>query len=408
MRKNKIHKFSYFLIFIVIFLSTCSSSTAQPIEGANASSTNIAIIQATNSTRAEDGPGTTIEETPVVTPTAYLPILNRLGDKFLGVYFDQYWTQDNVIPYMTQVDQGAGKKHTAVGWFIDLEDTAFTVPITDLPGNNLYRQLEALWNAGYISFVNMGSNATTQQINSGERDREISYAAEFYKSWVGLGGGRRAMIAPLQEMNGDWTAYGIDPNTSDQYKLAYRHIVNIFAQKGITRQQLWWVFAPNGYNDADKPWREFENYYPGDDVVDIVGFSSFNYGFCPSIQAEWRRWESYPQIFEPYIARMQDMAPTKPIIIAETGTPPWYAQDAEGNPLFDINQMNQWLIENYEYFATRQGVIGVFYFSFAEFQNRQCNMEINPDGQMLSGYHTAVSIPVYSYFNSTYLDDLIH
>jgi hypothetical protein len=402
MTNFKIPRLSLLLVFIVIFASTCTASTAQPLSDTNVTPANDAIPEVTSGGSTEVTPGTSIEATAEITPT-YLPIVQTLP-KFIGIYLDQYWTS-KTTPYLAQADQEAGKKHSSVGWFIDLEDVAFTEPITYLPGNNLYSQLEELWKAGYISFLNLGSNATAGQIINGERDREIGYAAEFYKAWVDQGGGRRAMIAPLQEMNGVWTAYG-QFSTSEEFKQAYRHILDIFTQKGITRDQVWWVFAPNGYNDVDKPEREFENYYPGDDVVDIVGFSSYNYGYCIEYPEAYWRWESYPQIYEPYIARMQTMAPSKPIIIAETGSTAYY-YDAEGNPVIDYNQMNQWLIDNYNYFAHRAGVIGVFYFSFEEYNGFNCEMEIDPNGEMLSGYVVGVSNPAYQYLNAVKMDSII-
>src|SRR4030042_4469688 len=376
MSKFKIHYRSFALIFIVLFLSTCDTSTAQPLQDQTVTSTNVALAEVTSDATAEGTLEASIEATAEITPTAYLPLVNRLPEKFFGIYLDQYWNSKNVATYMSQADQGAGKKHTSVGWFIDLEDVAFTEPITYLPGNNLYSQLEELWKAGYISFINLGSSANAVEIICGGRDRGIVYAADFYKAWVDLGEGRRAMIAPLQEMNGEWTAYG-KVSTSDEFKLAYRYILDIFTRKGITRDQVWWVFAPNGYHDPAQPQRAFEYYYPGDDVVDIVGLSSYNYGYCIDINPAYWRWESYPQIYEPHIARMQAMAPSKPIIIAESASTAYY-HDAAGNPVLDYDQMDQWLVENYNYFASRAGVIGVFYFSFPDFDGCNCEIEIDP------------------------------
>ena len=398
----KIHKLSLLLAVTVIFLNTCTTSTAQPLQNPVVTSMEVATTEVTSEAPIEVSPETTLGTTPGATPTTYLPLVSRPEIKFFGIYLKQYWNKKNVTTYMSQADQGAGgRKHTSVGWFIDLEDIAFTEPVTYLPGNNLYSQLEELWKAGYISFINLGTSANAQEIIQGNRDSQIGYAAEFYKAWVDLGQGRRAMIAPMQEMNGEWTAYG-KVSTSDDYKLAYRHILDIFAQKGVTRDQVWWVFAPNGYNDPAQPLRIFENYYPGDDVVDIVGFSSYNYGYCQEIPEAYRRWESYPQIFEPYIARMQAMAPSKPVIIAETGSVSYYV-----NNLPDYDKKNQWLIENYNYFATRTGVIGVFYFSFSEFDGIKCDLELNPNGVMLSGYGAAVSNTIYQYLNTTEMDSII-
>lgn len=407
-----------FLILSVLFLTTCSASTAQPIVVPLATSsgspaadvTAHAMADATTDSSiaqtAEGTPDSSLDATAVITPTAYLPFINRPVSKFFGIYFNQYWTPETVAATMPAADNGAGKKHTAVGWFIDLEDTAFADPVPQQMANNLYGQLESLWEAGYISFINMGTNANAGQIIGGERDAKITYAAQIYKSWVDLGGGRRAMIAPMQEMNGEWTVYGRD-STPDEFKLAYRHILEIFANQGVTRDMVWWVFAPNGYHDPAQQWRAFENYYPGDDVVDINGFSAYNYGFCPAIPDAYRRWESYPQIFEPHVARMLAMAPSKPVIIAESATTAYYTEDGGGTPVADPAVKSQWLIENYNYFANRTGVIGMFYFSFSEFDGYSCDLEINPNGVVLSGYKDGLSTWIYKYFNAADLDYLL-
>lgn len=408
MLKHKLHKLSSFLILSVLFLTTCSPSTALPSVEAAAPPPTTATSGVVSTPTTESTQDTSAEATNVATPT-YLPLVNQVKAKFFGIYLDVYWGQDknDVYKVIQEIDAGAGKKHTSVGWFINLEDTAFNEdPLPGQMKNNLYGQLEYLWKLGYISFINLGTDATAGDINNGLRENQIRNAAQVYKEWVSLGEGRRALIAPLQEMNGVWTSYG-KASTSGEIKLAYRHIVSIFESQGVTRDMVWWVFAPNGYSDPGNEARKFENYYPGDDVVDIVGFSSYNYGYCIEYPEAYWRWESYPEIFEPYIARMEVMAPTKPIIIAETASTAYY-HDANGKPIIDYDQMNQWLIENYNYFATRSSVIGVFYFSFIEYDGFNCEVEIDPNGKILSGYKDALSNWIYQYFNTKEFDLMVH
>lgn len=389
-------KLIYFLLFFVFF-NSCSAAP---------------LLQTTVPQETETQVISTLEEP---TPTVFLPLIVKSPDsKFFGVYLKQYWTENNVIPIMSELDNLTGKKHSSVGWFIDLEDDAFTKPVTDLSHNNLHRQLENLWQGGYTSFINLGSNATASDIINGLRDKEIGYVAEFYKAWIGLGDGRKAMIAPLQEMNGDWTVYG-QKSTSDQYKQAYMYIYNKFLQNNINREDVWWVFAPNGWNDPALPERAFENYYPGDEFVDVIGFSSYNYGWCPSTSSISGKWESYAEMLDPYITRMEAMAPTKPIIIAETATTAYYAY-TDGEFLKDINLKNKWLIDSYNFLASRKSVIGVYYFSFSEFDGYACDFEIvnveeevidTEDGKVsnfylndfFTGYRDGVSNSNYKYLS---------
>lgn len=385
-------KLIYFLLFFVFF-NSCSAAplpqTPLPQE------TETQVISTS-----------TFEEP---TPTVFLPLIVKSPDsKFFGVYLKQYWTENNVTPIMTELDNLTGKKHSSVGWFIDLEDDAFTKPVTDLAHNNLHRQLESLWQGGYTSFINLGSNATATEIINGLRDKEIGYVAEFYKAWIGLGEGRKAMIAPLQEMNGDWTVYGRE-STSEDYKKAYIYIYDKFQQNGIAREDVWWVFAPNGWNDPAVPERAFENYYPGDKFVDLIGFSSYNYGYClPETSV---KWETYAEMLEPYINRMETMAPLKPIIIAETATTSFINTSTP-----DFNAKNLWLIDSYNFLASKQSVVGVFYFSFSEFDGYACDFEIiniteevveTVDGKVsnfyfndfFTGYRDGVSKSKYKYLS---------
>jgi len=308
--------------------------------------------------------------------------------KFIGIYMQQYWTKQAVDSYLPQANNLAGKKHSVVGWFIDIEDVAFTPPI-DITVNNFYVQLEALWQAGYISFVNLNSgSATAYDIASGEKDPALSQLADIYAQWVGKGGGRRAFLAPLQEMNGvrsdgsKWTSYAGDPGN---FKLAFRHIRDIFRQKGVERQ-VWWTFAPNGWSpDAHK----FEYYYPGNDVVDVLAFSSYNFGYC-AVAAPWYKWENYDTLFDPYIERMQAMAPLKPIIIAQTGTTAQYSQTG----VYNNGQKNQWLANNYKHLAAQPAVIGILYYDLSP--EWECDWAITQGGPF-DGYKTGVADPTYQY-----------
>jgi hypothetical protein len=338
----------------------------------------------------------------------YLPIVKNnpyygfsTDHKFIGIDMQHYWTDSDVATYMPQADGLAGKKHSVSGWFIDIQDSHFSYPgHPDLKTNNLYRQLEALWKNGYVSFININSTATAYAIASGQLDTYLGYMAEYYADWVNLGGGRRAFLAPLPEMNGvnadgrPWTSYGGDPFN---FKLAYQHIQNIFAQKGVSRDQVWWVFAPNGWSKAG---HEFEKYYPGDGVVDVVGFSMYNYGFCQAA-LPWPKWENNDTLYEPYISRIHTMAPSKPIIIAQTGTTAEYSYTGE----FNVNAKNTWLRVNYEYLSNQPQVLGVLYYDYDQ-SSWECNWKITP-GNTFTGYQQGAAFPAFQYLSSQDLQSII-
>ncbi|MEN4010852.1 MAG: hypothetical protein AB1453_01780 [Chloroflexota bacterium] len=338
--------------------------------------------------------------------TVYLPLVARAPDsfstnqKFLGIYMQQYWTDETVLQYMTQADNLAGKKHTVSGWFIAIEDGHFNNPPSRIQDNNLYRQLEALWQRGYISFVNINSSASAFSIAVGQFDRNIEKMAEVYAAWASLGGGRRAFLAPLPEMNGvnedgkAWATYGGDPGN---FKIAYQRIQTIFSQKGVRAEQVWWVFAPNGWS---KKGHEFETYYPVNSAVNAVGFSSYNYGHC-FVAAPWQRWENFDTLFTPYLDRIRVMAPNKPIILAQTGTTAEFSRTGENN----ISQKNTWLKVNYQHLAQQPQVVGIIYYDF-DLSAWECNWRILP-GTTYSGYRDGAGDPAFRYLTHQDLRTMI-
>jgi len=325
------------------------------------------------------------------------------SEKLVGIYMQQYWTNTSVPDQnvgMAKADTLAGKKHSVSGWFIDIQDNHFINPPSDIKTNNLYIQLESLWKNGYVSFVNINSNATAYAIATGQYDSHLRNMASVYTTWVNQGGGRKAFLAPLPEMNGvaedgkAWASYGGDPTN---YKLAYQRIQNIFSPNGSNDNNIWWVFAPNGWS---KSGHEFENYYPGDNLVDIVGFSSYNYGFC-WVAIPYQRWENYKPLYEQYVSRIAMMAPQKPIIIAQTGTT---AEFSKTN-VIDISAKNTWLKINYEYVSKQPQVLGILYYDFDQ-SNWECNWKITSGGNFY-GYKEGASYPAFRYLRSTDLQSII-
>ncbi len=82
------------------------------------------------------------------------------------------------------------------------------------------------------------------------------------------------------EMNGHWYPWGgkVNQNTPEDYVAAWRHIHQIFKQEGA--HNVIWVWSPNEpYGGASNQNSDLFNlYYPGDDYVDWVGFSAYNWG----------------------------------------------------------------------------------------------------------------------------------
>lgn len=230
------------------------------------------------------------------------------------------------------------------------------------------------WNNGYTPFVNMTTVRAAFQVANGTLDSQLRSWAQAYAAFS-QNGNRIAFIAPLQEMNGDWIPYGLDPTN---YKLAYQHIQQIFISEGVEMDEVHWTFAPNGWSRPGTP--PFEDYYPGDSIVDVVSFSGYNFGFCIG-----GVWQDPATVYGSYITRMQTMAPDKPIFIAQT------ASSTNGG------NKDQWLRDAYAYLTTRSNIRGVIYFNI----DKDCDWAFYKtwDGNQRTydGYREAVADPAYGY-----------
>ncbi len=75
-----------------------------------------------------------------------------------------------------------------------------------------------------------------------------------------------------------------------------------------------WVFHVN-YNDSPQAaWNRFENYYPGDDVIDWIGVSVYG-----AQKPDNNQWPEFRSVMDSVYPRLAALSATKPIIVAEFG-----------------------------------------------------------------------------------------
>jgi hypothetical protein len=132
------------------------------------------------------------------------------------------------------------------------------------------------------------------------------------------------------EMNGYWFPWNGwwngKADGTEKFKQAYRHIVKLIRDESGALN-VTWVFHVNGSDDPDPlaeedncsnkldyKWNRFENYYPGDDVVDWLGVSIYGAQeptnkYCPSFKSQ----------MEHAYDRLSALTPQKPIFILEFG-----------------------------------------------------------------------------------------
>jgi hypothetical protein len=134
----------------------------------------------------------------------------------------------------------------------------------------------------------------------------LSFAPEMNGAWYPWAGG----------YNGAETAdqYG-DPNLADGpelYRDAYRHIIQLFRRNGVNN--VTWVFHFTAVSRPSEAWNDAANYYPGDDMIDWVGVSSY------SAQQTRDVWEDFTIMMDEAYSNFEQFAPTKPFAVLEFGT----------------------------------------------------------------------------------------
>jgi len=171
------------------------------------------------------------------------------------------------------------------------------------------------WESGYDSLYSL------QRIIDGEFDSLLLAWADVIKGYK-----KPVMITFGVEMNGDWfpwsgvfqgggrtEGYGdpTKPDGPERYVDAYRHIVDLFRENGVTNAI--WYFHVNHTSHPDESWNEIENYYPGDDYVDWVGFSLYGKQYPDE------EWLTFEEVMDPIYQTMTTLFPDKPLLIPEWG-----------------------------------------------------------------------------------------
>jgi hypothetical protein len=95
-----------------------------------------------------------------------------------------------------------------------------------------------------------------------------------------------------------------------------------------------------------------------------------------------------------HITRMNDMAPSKPVFIAQLGSSSYISQG-----VMDDEVKSQWLTDAYNYLADQSSVRGVIYFNFDK--ENECDWAFyktwDDNQRKLEGYREGIANPAYGY-----------
>ncbi len=145
-------------------------------------------------------------------------------------------------------------------------------------------------------------------ISNGNYDNYIRAWAKYAKSYK-----KPFFLRFAHEMNSNWYPWADSSKDGfENYKAMWIHVHNIFAEEGATN--VIWVWTPNNTNEFGIT-AGILDAYPGDDYVDWVGYSAFNWGDSNWKKSLWRSFDFMSYDIYSELGKLD-----KPIMVAETSS----------------------------------------------------------------------------------------
>jgi cellulose synthase/poly-beta-1,6-N-acetylglucosamine synthase-like glycosyltransferase/beta-mannanase len=223
-----------------------------------------------------------------------------------GIYYGYYQPALNAHPAVPKINMIANEQTSLVMYYQDWSptNTFDTIFMKNLYKDNLVPVItwEPWESKKYTADSTYINDYSPESIINGSHD---AYIRSFAK-------GAAAYRQPFylrfaHEMNGNWYPWG-SQNSPEIYIAMWRHVHRIFYEEHASN--VIWVWSPNNTDNQGRADTMLQ-YYPGDEYVDWVGFSGFNWG-----QTNTRtQWSSFKSIVTDTYNQLYTI--NKPIMLAE-------------------------------------------------------------------------------------------
>jgi len=152
---------------------------------------------------------------------------------------------------------------------------------------------------------------------------------------------------------------GYGPQSPALYREMFRYVAKRFRAAKVTN--VLFAFCPNAeslpHPQRDNAhWNEVAAYYPGDDVVDLMGMDGYNWGTTQTrANNGWdSTFRSFADIFGPTYKELKALAPGKPLLVFEMSSAAaggdkavWLREALETATAWDLAALN-WFQANKE------------------------------------------------------------
>ncbi|WP_249010805.1 glycoside hydrolase family 26 protein [Conexibacter sp. DBS9H8] len=243
---------------------------------------------------------------------------------------------------------------------------------------------QAIRNAGAIPLITWMGDAgnspahdprfSLRTIVDGRWDGAITRFAIGAKRW-----GHPFFLRFDPEMNGNWLPWGngVNHNTPSEFVAAWRHVYDIFQSVGATNAT--WVWCP--YINWT---RGVRREYPGNRYVGWTCMDGYNWGTNPSSANTVHEWQSFKQLFTSTYRTLKQVAPDKPIMIAEFATSAW----GGSKPAWIRNALTE-IPRSYP------GIRAVVYFDWSSPDGMDWPLESDPQGEaaFADGIRSGIYLP---------------
>jgi hypothetical protein len=164
---------------------------------------------------------------------------------------------------------------------------------------------------------------------------------------------------------------------------AWRKVVTIFREQGVTNARHAWVLSSGSFAATDS--RAADLWYPGDEWVDVIGVDAYNWFNCRKNTSI--PWRSLSAIIEPFRA-FGAAHPTEGLAISEWGS----VEDPQ-----DPTRKGAWFEEARVDLAGAQWeqLEVVTYFHSADQENKDCQFWVDSSQASLDGFTAMGADPRY-------------
>jgi hypothetical protein len=229
-----------------------------------------------------------------------------IGSQFTGT--EAPWDMHAVTKFQSLV---GGKGLSLIEFSSPFEDcyvspcTSYSFPTQAFTAVRRYGAIPLFaWGSNAIPVVSTAPRFSLRKIVGGDYDSYIRSWAKAAAAW-----GHPFFLRFDWEMNGRWFpwGWGANGNAPGEFILAWRHVHQIFTSVGATNAN--WVWCPNV--DPSGVFGPLQALYPGNAYVNWT---------CVDLYNRDAPWTGFDGLFRSTYSAITELAPAKPMLIAEIGS----------------------------------------------------------------------------------------